>query len=61
MNKSELKDLMAKININRDEIAFSNLFDFLPLKLKPLITKRSYFRKCRRAYTRSYEYNLVKI
>ena len=34
MNKSELKDLMVKITVNRDEIAFSNLFDFLAPKIK---------------------------
>ena len=34
MNKSELKDLMVKITVTRDEIAFSNLFDFLAPKIK---------------------------
>ena len=34
MNKSDLKDLMVKITVNRDEIAFSNLFDFLAPKIK---------------------------
>ena len=34
MNKSELRDLMVKITVNRDEIAFSNLFDFLAPKIK---------------------------
>ena len=34
MDKLELIELMARINANRDELAFSNLFDFLAPKLK---------------------------
>ena len=34
MDKLELTELMARINANRDELAFSNLFDFLAPKLK---------------------------
>ena len=34
MNKSQLSQLMIKINNDRDEIAFSKLFDFLAPKLK---------------------------
>ncbi len=34
MDKSELSKIMVKINDDRDEIAFSNLFDFLAPKLK---------------------------
>tara|TARA_Y100001936_G_scaffold250874_1_gene304962 strand:- start:767 stop:1300 length:534 start_codon:yes stop_codon:yes gene_type:complete len=33
MNKSELSDLMSRISIDRDEIAFSNIFDFLAPKI----------------------------
>ena len=34
MNNFELSKIMVKINKDRDEIAFSNLFDFLAPKLK---------------------------
>ena len=34
MDKSELSKIMVKIKDTRDEIAFSNLFDFLAPKLK---------------------------
>ena len=34
MNKSRLSELMDKVKNNRDEVAFSNLFDFLAPKLK---------------------------
>ena len=34
MDISELNKLMAKIKEDRDEIAFSNIFDFLAPKLK---------------------------
>ena len=34
MNKVKLSELMVKIKNDRDEIAFSDLFDFLAPKLK---------------------------
>ena len=34
MEKSEIYELIIKIRDNRDEIAFSKLFDFLAPKLK---------------------------
>ncbi len=34
MNKLELSNLMVRISADRDEIAFSNLFDFLAPKIK---------------------------
>ena len=34
MNKLELSNLMVRISVDRDEIAFSNLFDFLAPKIK---------------------------
>ena len=34
MDKLQLNKLMVKINEDRDEIAFSNIFDFLAPKLK---------------------------
>ena len=34
MDKSKLSELMVKVKNDRDQIAFSNLFDFLAPKLK---------------------------
>ena len=34
MEKSKLSELMLRVNNDRDEIAFSNIFDFLAPKIK---------------------------
>ena len=39
MNKTEISELMVKIRDDRDQIAFSNIFDFIAPKLKAYFLK----------------------
>ena len=45
MNKSDLSNLMTEISINRDEIAFSNLFDFIAPKINAYYLQNGLLRE----------------